>query len=76
MKVLTENTKISVSLFVLLVGGIFWLSKIYFLAESNAATLTLVTEKQDRYSSDISAIRESIVKIETDVSHLTKQMEK
>lgn len=57
---ITEKTAISVSLMVVIVGGVIWLSNIFFLADNTAKALEKVTIKQDKYSEDISEIKRDI----------------
>lgn len=75
MKSISENSKITIGLLVAVIGGIVWVSKMYFLAESNASVLEKVQQKQEIYTTDIGAIRESIVKIQSDLDYLKKNLE-
>lgn len=60
LKMITEKTAISVSLMVVIVGGVIWLSNIFFLADNTAKALEKVVVKQDRYSEDIATIKQDI----------------
>jgi len=60
---ITENTPVALGLVIAAVGGIAWLSRIAWIGESNAESLNLVIEKQERYTQDISEIRRDIAVI-------------
>lgn len=40
MAKITENTTLSIGLVIVLVGGVFWFSSIYFKTDANAAAVT------------------------------------
>ena len=57
---ITEKTALSVGLVVIIMGGVIWLSNIFFLADNTAKALESVKVKQERYSDDISEIKADI----------------
>jgi hypothetical protein len=60
LQIIKEDAPISIGLVIIAMGGVLWLSKLYFLTETNAQTLNTVTQKQDRYSEDIAEIKADI----------------
>lgn len=70
MKTITENTKVSLALLIVILGGVSWLTKIYYMAEGTAQAMMKVQEKQDKYSEDIAKIKEDIAAIRGKVESL------
>jgi hypothetical protein len=63
MKAITEQTKISISLMIMVIGSIVWLTKLYVITESTAKAVEVVQVKQEKYSEDISQIKSDIAVI-------------
>lgn len=59
---LNENTPITLSLAVLVsvMGGVLWLSKVYFMAEASAISLERVSHKQEKYNEDIAELKKDV----------------
>lgn len=60
MKAFTENTKVSISLVLALLGGAAWLTTLYYQTQANADSLKRVEVKQDAYADDLHHIRMDI----------------
>lgn len=63
MESLTEKTLIPISLVIIILGGVVWLTSLYSLAESNLRDVRILQAKQDTYFEQMSKIREDIAKI-------------
>ena len=61
--VITENTLLPISLLVILAGGIFWLSSMYALANSNEKQITII--KTD--------LKSDIIRLESKVDRLLER---
>jgi hypothetical protein len=63
-KIWAEESKVSLGLILIVVpvvlGCAAWMTRLQFLTETNAQTLDLVKQKQDKYSDDISDIKSDI----------------
>jgi hypothetical protein len=57
---ITENTPIALGMVVVLIGGIFWLSRVAFVTESNALSIQTISDKQERYLEDIQEIKSDV----------------
>ena len=67
---ISENTKVTLSLLIAIIGGVFWLSKVYFLADSSASQISEIKQDQKRYMEDVAEMKADIhyikQKMETD----------
>lgn len=63
MKFLSEETKVTVSLVLALIGGVAWLTKINYTAEAAAKSLSRVLDKQEQYAENMADIRKDIAVI-------------
>jgi len=57
---ITENTTISISVVISLIGGIFWLTTLYAKAESTEKAVERVEIKQDSYNNHLLEIKEDL----------------
>lgn len=57
MRSVSESTKVNLSIVLVALGAVGWITKLWFLTESNAETLKVVAEKQDSYSRDVAEIK-------------------
>jgi len=62
--VITEKTLLPISLLVILAGGIFWLSSMYALANSNEKQITII--KTD--------LKSDIIRLESKVDRLLERV--
>jgi len=63
--VITEKTLLPISLLVILAGGIFWLSSMYALANSNEKQITII--KTD--------LKSDIIRLESKVDRLLERVQ-
>ncbi len=63
MKPINENTAVSLGLVGVLIGGIFWLSTVYSLANNADVKATENQKKTDKISETLSAIQTDIAVI-------------
>jgi hypothetical protein len=54
---LSENTKVTIGLIIAIVGGVVFVTKSYFLSESNAASITELQQDQSRIIQDLAEIK-------------------
>lgn len=64
MKTFTEGTFIPVSLVIVAMGGMMWLTTLYAKTEANALTLTKIEQKQDAYNQSMELIIRKLTRIE------------
>lgn len=63
-EVLSEKTLIPISLVIVLVGGVFWLTTIYWRGISTAEAVLRVESKQDLYLKEVQEINARLTTIE------------
>lgn len=64
MSTITKNTGISISLAISLLGGVFWLSSIYYQASSNAQDISEIKKSHDMYLQNARDINKRLGRIE------------
>ena len=60
---ITENTLIPVSLIVILLGGVVWLTIMYAQGNANAKAIEQLSQRQDEYT-------KTVLTIDTRLSHI------
>lgn len=65
MKFIDENTKVTFTLVLAIIGGILWLARINYMAEAAAESITKVESRQEKYVEDIADIKKDIAVIRT-----------
>lgn len=69
IKQLTEHTLIPIGLAIFTFGGAAaWLTTLHVTALANSRTLNVIINKQEKFSEDLSAIRQDIAVIKTQLS--------
>lgn len=68
MSILSENSKVSLSLVIALLGGAAWITTIHVTSQSNAAELRDVKEKV----AEITEVKADIKIIRSDVEHVKR----
>lgn len=61
---ITEGTLVPISLVIVLVGGIFWLTQLYFTTQSNASTIEKMQIQSEKIDQSLSEILERLARIE------------
>ena len=74
MTKLSENTFISISLLIPIIGFSIWLQTIYSIAETNTERLEELKEKQKYYREVVPIINERLAKIEVKVDYVYEKM--
>jgi 5-bromo-4-chloroindolyl phosphate hydrolysis protein len=57
---LSENTTVTMSLVIVIIGGVFWLSRIYYLADSASAMAKDLTIEQRQYHHDVTELKTDV----------------
>lgn len=73
LKLITEKTGISLTLVLTLVGGVLWLSHMFFLTESTAKAVEKVTVKQE---TDSATVIKDIAEIKSDIRVIKQILKK
>lgn len=73
IKSVTESTLIPISLVVILFGGVFWLSSIWFKADASAYA---VTEIKKEIKEDKIILREDLLRINDKLDYIIDRMPK
>lgn len=73
MKAITEKTLIPLSLVMTLIGGVFWLTSIYFEAKAANSSITEIKQKQDSYTETLNSIDKRLSRIEGFLSRLGRR---
>lgn len=68
---ISENTSVTVGVVLVIIGGIFWLSRIAFVSESNAQSIQEIQIKQD----EIQIMRSDVVEIKNDIKWMKQRMD-
>lgn len=63
-QLISENTPISISLLISIIGGIVWISNISAKAESNSQAVHRIEENQREYTKNLQEINERLSRIE------------
>lgn len=64
MKAVTEGTFIPVSLVIVFMGGVVWLTTLYAKAEATALALQKLEQKQEQYNQNLEHIIRKLSRIE------------
>lgn len=54
---ISENTKVTLGLIIAMVGGVVFITKSYFLSESNASSITELQQDQNKIIQDLAEIK-------------------
>jgi hypothetical protein len=65
VKRITEDTLIPISLVIMLVGGVFWLTSMYNATAANSKDIAELKVKQEQYNQTVQAIWIELVTIKT-----------
>lgn len=72
MKKITEATAVSLSLVVILAGGIFWLSSLYANVNASNVKIQKLEVQQEQTAKDVI---DRLARIEEQLKHLSKKRE-
>jgi|GEM_PF-3849010 len=72
MRKINETTLIPISLVVILVGGIVWLSQLYAKTDQNGIDIKDLKEAKEKQFDILQDIRERVIRIETKVDEKRK----
>jgi len=72
MKTITENTLIPISLVIVFLGGVMWLSLLYAKSENVSLTVIRIEETQKTYTLNLQEINSRLSRIEGQLSRTQK----
>lgn len=64
VRAVTEGTLLPISLVIVFMGGVVWLTTLYAKTEANAAALQKIEFKQDQYLQNLEKILQKLNRIE------------
>lgn len=70
MQKITENTLVPISILGVIVGGIFWLSNMYFQTKASADDIVEIKAFQLQYMKDTAQIREDMAVIKATLKEI------
>lgn len=72
MEKITENTLIPISLVIILIGGVVWLTSTHLKAESNLEAVQRIEAKQDRYIQGLNKIYSELAEIKGELKRIRR----
>lgn len=64
MKLINENTGLSIGLVIALIGGLFWLTNLWAKADTTAQAVIRIEANQQKYTDHLMMINQRLSKIE------------
>lgn len=61
---ITENTSVTLTVLIVIIGGVMWFQTLYSLASTTADKVAVIEARQDKYSDDIIDIKKALSRIE------------
>jgi len=73
MKKITEATLLPISLVIVLIGGVLWLTDVHSVSREGVSIAKSVETKQEKYNEEIKKVREDVAEIKGMLKQMSKK---